>query len=149
MSRRQDAAIPRSAPPTLPRPLPLAAAVAAGGALGALARFGLSGWVTTWAAAPFPWGTLAANALGSFLLGIFAAVGTGRLPTELRAGLTVGLCGGMTTFSTFDLEVHALLTRGDWAAALAYAGISVTACLAGVAAGLRLARGEARPTVGG
>lgn len=73
--------------------------LARGGVLGTLARFGIGGWVHTWAGAAFPWGTLGINLLGSFLLGL-AVRGAElfSLSPELRVMITVGFCGAFTTF---------------------------------------------------
>ena len=117
-------------------------AVAAGGAAGALARFAVSGWTTTWAAAPFPWGTFAVNALGSLALGVLTGALLRRdAPPALRGFLLTGLCGGFTTFSTFDYEVLAMLQRGTYGTAAAYALGSVAVCVAGVWVGFRGASG--------
>jgi fluoride exporter len=114
--------------------------VALGGALGAVARFGIGGWVTSWAYAGFPWGTFAVNVLGSAALGFF---NRGFPPPlhlpEARAFFAVGLCGGFTTFSTFDFETLALLQQGNYLTALAYWGASTATCVAGVTAGLAFA----------
>lgn len=140
--------------------------IAAGGALGALARFVVGGWVTTWAGVGFPWGTFAVNVTGSALLGWVlapmlaslltpsrrapadvdgpgAAVQRAGLSPRMRALLGAGFCGGFTTFSTFDFEMLVLLQRGEYAIAATYATASVLLCIAAVAAGLRL-RGPAR-----
>jgi fluoride exporter len=114
--------------------------VALGGALGAVARFGISGWVTTWAYAGFPWGTFVVNALGSVALGFLNR----GFPPPLglpaaRAFFAVGLCGGFTTFSTFDFETLSLLQQGDYTTALFYSLASTATCIAGVAAGLAFA----------
>jgi fluoride exporter len=111
--------------------------VALGGAIGALARFGLGGWVTTWAYAGFPWGTFFVNLLGSTALGLLHGI----LPAPpaapaARAFLVIGLCGGFTTFSTFDFETLSLLQQGRPGTAAAYALGSVAACLSGVVAGM-------------
>lgn len=115
-------------------------ALAAGGVLGTLARYGLAGWVHTWAGTGFPWGTFAVNVLGSFLLG-FALRGSEvvSLSTETRALLTTGFCGAFTTFSTLSWETVALLQAGAWARAGAYALGSLGLGLAAVWAGLSLA----------
>lgn len=114
--------------------------VAAGGALGALARFGISGWVAAWTAASFPWGTLLANVLGSMLLGFFArALPRAGTSARFRALLTTGFCGGFTTFSAFELETLALLQQGRAGLALAYAAVSVAACVPGVLVGMAAA----------
>lgn len=113
--------------------------MALGGALGALARFAIGGWVTTWAGPEFPWGTFVINVSGSLLLGFLMRV----LPSptaapEARALLTVGLCGGFTTFSTFDFETLVLLQERLYGLAALYSLGSVLTCLAGVFAGMWL-----------
>ena len=114
--------------------------LAVGGVLGTLARYGLAGWVQSWAGASFPWGTFAVNLLGSFLLG-FALRGSeaAALSTETRALLTTGFCGAFTTFSTLSWETVALLQSGAWGRAGAYALGSLALGLAAVWAGLSLA----------
>jgi fluoride exporter len=114
--------------------------IAIGGGLGALVRFAVGGWVTTWAGVGYPWGTFAVNVVGSTLLGWLMSPDV-RLPRrELRPLLTTGFCGGFTTFSTFDYEVLVLIREGRGVLAVTYAAASVLLCLAGVAAGLALAR---------
>jgi fluoride exporter len=111
-----------------------------GGGIGAVARFAIGGWVTTWAAAGFPWGTLAINVLGSTLLGfLHRALPMDGVDPSRRAFLTIGLCGGFTTFSAFDFETFALLRDGRMLAAGTYSLGSVVACVAGVALGIALA----------
>jgi fluoride exporter len=111
-----------------------------GGALGALARFALGGWVTTWAGMVFPWGTFAVNVIGSVALGATNGVLRPATSPYLRAFLTVGLCGGFTTFSTFDLEVFTLFASGRTYAAAAYAGASAICCIAGIYLGRGIVR---------
>ena len=115
-------------------------ALAAGGVLGTLARYGLAGWVHAWAGTGFPWGTFAVNVVGSFLLG-FALRGSelSSLSPETRALLTTGFCGAFTTFSTLSWETVALLQGGAWGRAGAYALGSLGLGLAAVWAGLSLA----------
>jgi fluoride exporter len=120
-------------------------AIALGGGLGALSRFAIGGWVTTWAGVAFPWATFSINVLGSLLLGLLLAV----LPRPadapaLHGFLTVGFCGGFTTFSTFDYEILALLLAGTVLPAIIYAAISAGACLAGLSAGLWLGHARQR-----
>jgi CrcB protein len=88
--------------------------VAAGGALGAAGRFLLSGWMTRLAGTGFPWGTLAANLLGSLLAGFVLVWLEGRGPSALlwRAFLMVGVLGGLTTYSALMVELW-LLQRGS------------------------------------
>lgn len=115
-------------------------AIAIGGALGALARYGLGGWVQGFSAeATFPWGTFVVNATGSFFLGLALRLleSTAAAP-EWRAFLAIGLAGGFTTFSTFGYEGLMLLQAGATARAFAYIAGSVVAALAGVFIGLLL-----------
>jgi len=112
-----------------------------GGGIGALARFAVGGWVPTWAGVGFPWGTFAINVLGSALLGLLhgALPRTDRFPTA-RAFLTVGFCGGFTTFSTFDFETLVLLQQQQYGIAGLYSAGSVVACVVGALGGMALAR---------
>lgn len=114
--------------------------IALGGLFGTLARYGLQGWLQP-RGAGFPVGTLVVNLLGSLVLGFLVRFGTGSsvFTPEVRAGLTIGFCGGFTTMSTFSYETVALLNDGQlWRAGL-YAGSSVLGCLAAVYAGIALA----------
>lgn len=100
--------------------------VALGGALGAVARYGLSGWVHARLGETFPWGTLVVNLLGCLLLG--AAVRWLQVSAahpSVRPFLLIGLLGAFTTFSTFSYEAVALLQEGQWARATLYVGGSV------------------------
>jgi CrcB protein len=87
-----------------------------GGAVGTGARYLLSGWLARAAGPSFPFGTLAVNVLGSFLLGLLmqVALTTELVPPTLRLALTTGLLGGFTTYSTFNYETLALLEEGAW-----------------------------------
>lgn len=114
--------------------------VALGGALGAAARYGLTGWVHAWAGSAFPWGTLSVNAGGSFLLGLTVRYLEFVVAApELRAAITVGFLGAFTTFSTYSYETVALLQERAWGRAAAYAfgslGVGVLFVVAGLAAG--------------
>ena len=107
--------------------------VAVGGALGSVFRFMLSGLVGRFAGETLPWGTLAVNVLGSFVIGWFAAATTsgGRLiaTPEFRTFVMVGLCGGFTTFSSFSLQTLALFDDGAPVRAIANIVASVALCL--------------------
>ena len=101
--------------------------IAVGSALGGVGRYLLGGLVQRLAAGTFPAGTLFVNISGSFLLGLILryAVETPALTPELRALLTVGVCGGYTTFSTFSYETVALVEDGDWTRAALYIALSL------------------------
>ena len=115
-------------------------AIAAGGAVGSVARY-LIGAAVGARAAGFPWGTLAINVSGSLLLAfLLVALAEPAQPPSLRAGLTTGFCGGYTTFSTFSAETLALLEQGSYARAGGYAAASVLLSLAAALAGAALAR---------
>lgn len=123
------------------------AAVFAGGAAGALARVGL---IEIWpvAAGQWPWATFIVNVAGCLALGavlVLTADGSAR-----RGLLGPGLCGGLTTFSTLQVELVLLIRDGDAALVAAYATVSVVAGLAAVETGRRLAGGSpaARPRTG-
>lgn len=113
--------------------------IAVGGALGAVARYGVGGLVYQGVRTGFPWGTLVVNVLGSLMLGLVLKLfqGTTASP-ELRAAVTIGLLGAFTTFSTFTYETVALLEHGEWSAAGAYTLGSVILGLTAVFAGLGL-----------
>jgi CrcB protein len=117
--------------------------IAVGSAIGGVGRYLLGGLVQRLAAGTFPGGTLFVNITGSFLLGLILryAVDTPAVTPEVRALLTVGLCGGYTTFSTFSYETVALLEDGQWGRAAAYVGLSLGVALIGVLLGFATARG--------
>ena len=115
--------------------------VAAGGAIGSVLRWALSGAVQRWSGSPFPWGTFAVNAIGSFAIGLLAALALERalVSPPVRLFLIVGVLGGFTTFSAFSWESVALLRDGQWGAAAAYAFGSLAVGVGGALAGLALA----------
>lgn len=115
-------------------------AVGIGGLLGSLVRYALGGWIQRVAVSLFPWGTLVVNVSGSFLLGVLMRYGLGTtlLRPEWRLALTVGFCGGFTTFSTFSYETLRLLQDDEWARAGAYVALSVGLALVATLAGIGL-----------
>jgi CrcB protein len=114
--------------------------VAAGGALGAAARF-LAGAALTRLAGPgFPWGTLAVNLAGCFAMGVLVVALAQAGAMRHAPLLLTGLLGGFTTFSAFSLDAVALYERGEAGLALAYVGGSVGGSLAALALGLAAAR---------
>lgn len=101
-------------------------AVALGGAVGAVLRYGLIGWNSIL----FPFGTLAVNLMGCFLLGGFltAIQRFGRIPPGWQIGIATGMIGSFTTFSTFTVEIVQLMASGeglDWLLAMVYVAVSV------------------------
>jgi fluoride exporter len=111
--------------------------IAAGGAAGALARYGLGGWIQDRAGFGFPWGTLVVNVLGSLLMGLaIRYLEATRLAPDLRALITIGILGAFTTFSTFTYETVTLLENGAWARAGAYAFGSLLLGIAAIYAGM-------------
>jgi CrcB protein len=117
-------------------------AIAIGGAIGSVARFLVGVGSTKLLGLAFPWGTLIINVAGSFLIGVFAESFALKwnLPQAGQAFLTVGLCGGFTTFSTFSLDSYVLLQRGQLGLAAAYVIGSVILSIAALFAGLYLVR---------
>ena len=117
------------------------AAIAAGGALGALARQ-LVG--EAWPTAPgaFPWGTFLVNVSGCLMIGVLMAV-LRLLPAPhrlVRPFLGVGILGGFTTFSTYAVQSHELVRAGHPVAAMAYLGGTLLAALLAVVGGVLLVR---------
>ena len=113
-----------------------------GGGLGAALRFALATWVDQRAEVPFPWGTLAVNAIGCFAIGLLATFADEHhvLSAGARLFLVAGVLGGFTTFSTFGLETWQLIEdRAVWMAAANVLG-SVVVGLAAVILGVLVAR---------
>lgn len=117
--------------------------IAAGGALGALARHGVNQACLRWIGPEFPWGIIAVNVAGSFALG--ALVGwlalAGRPDaTELRFAIGIGFLGAFTTMSAFALDIVLMLERREFLTALLYGSGTVVASVLAVMAGLVLIR---------
>lgn len=117
-------------------------AVGAGGAIGAVARYLLSSTVMRFAGGTFPYGTLAVNVLGCVMMGVVIGLVALRLslPQSMQMFLTTGILGGFTTFSAFSLDAFYLFERQAYGAAAVYVLASVALSLAGLVAGLALAR---------
>ena len=115
--------------------------IALGSALGGAARYSLGGLVQRWAPGEFPLGTLAVNVVGSLVMGFLVryALETPAISAEARAFLTIGVCGGFTTFSTFSYESAAMLERGEWSRLALYVGLSILLTVACVVIGAALA----------
>ena len=117
-------------------------AVALGGAVGALARYGVSTAVAAAFGPRFPLGTLVANVAGSFAMGWLFALFAERVHVspEMRLLVMTGLLGAFTTFSTFSVETLALLQAGRWLAGAANVLASVALCLGAAWLGTLLVR---------
>ena len=117
-------------------------AVAGGGALGSVARYLVSIGSGKLFGTDFPWGTQIINVTGSFLIGAFVGLFAARwdLSQATRIFLTVGICGGYTTFSTFSLDGYYLIERGQTLASFAYMVASVALSVGALIAALRLVR---------
>lgn len=142
-ARRPATSRPPHPAPAAPRPAhrqgALALLVAAGGAVGSLGRYGLAqamppqhGW---------PVGTLTANLVGAFLLGVLLEVLGRRGPEtpgvqQVRLALGTGVLGGFTTFSSLALETERLLAAGSAGTALGYAGLTLVAGVLAAAGGV-------------
>lgn len=108
-----------------------------GSFLGGISRFLLSKFIQNYAITGFPFGTLVVNILGCFLFGLFYGISErySSFNNELRMFLTVGFCGGFTTFSTFAGENMALLRDSNFIFFALYTGLSVFLGLVAVYAG--------------
>ncbi len=110
-----------------------------GGAFGSIARAWLAVAVARITGPQFPWGTILINILGSFVIGFFGTLTASgsrfAAPTDLRAFVMIGICGGFTTFSSFSLQTLELARDGRIVQALGNIGLSVALCLLAVAAG--------------
>ncbi|WP_411818080.1 fluoride efflux transporter CrcB [Hyphococcus sp. DH-69] len=117
-------------------------AVAAGGAIGAMLRHGVSRLSLHYLGPNFPWGTLSVNVVGSFAMGMLIVWLSSREPQSaaMRAFLTVGLLGAFTTFSTFSLDVVSLYRDRTMMIAGAYLFASVILSIGGLLGGLALGR---------
>ncbi|WP_296763843.1 fluoride efflux transporter CrcB [Sediminimonas sp.] len=115
--------------------------VALGGAIGASARYLSNVGVMRLIGPGFPWGTLAVNVLGSFLMGVLLVVLAHKDAMRLAPFLMTGLLGGFTTFSAFSLDVMTLIERGQINLALFYAIGSVLMSLGAMVLAMLVLRG--------
>ena len=102
-----------------------------GSAVGGGARYLVSGWALKVLGPAFPYGTLAVNVIGSFLLAglMFAGVEAALMPATVRLALTTGVMGGFTTYSTFSYETMKYLQDGAWGVAVVNVLVTVVGCL--------------------
>jgi len=107
-----------------------------------MARYLVAGWMQQLFPANFPSGTLVVNIVGSFILGFLMrySVDFAGLSPDVKAFLTIGFCGGFTTFSTFSYETMALIQEGQWTRAGVYVAASLGLSLAAALAGVYLAQ---------
>jgi fluoride exporter len=114
--------------------------VALGGAIGSAARHGVNILASHWSAS-FPFGTFAVNVLGSFVMGLLAALLTTKLggAESFRLFWLTGVLGGFTTFSAFSLDAFNLFQQGQSVMALGYVLMSVTMSILALVAGFTLA----------
>jgi CrcB protein len=116
-------------------------AVALGGAIGSALRYAVGAALLRPGLAGLPWGTLAVNVTGSLALGFLARYfGPPHGSETLFLALTVGLCGGYTTFSTFTLDMMTMVERGEAGRAALYAAVSVLLAYGALAVGYGAAR---------
>ncbi|KZS52139.1 fluoride efflux transporter CrcB [Rhizobium anhuiense] len=116
--------------------------VAVGGAIGSLLRYYVGQWALRLMGPGFPWGTLAVNVVGCFVIGVFAELIARKFnaSVELRLLLITGFLGGFTTFSAFSLDAISLFERGEAVAGGIYIVASVGLSMAAVIAGLAVMR---------
>jgi CrcB protein len=116
-----------------------------GGAIGSMWRFWWSGLVAQRFGETFPFGTLVVNMVGSTIIGIVAGllmqVADRDIATALQQLLAVGICGGLTTFSSFSLQTYNLIVDRRWLSALSNMVFSTGLCLGCVAVGWQVTRG--------
>ncbi|WP_104981040.1 fluoride efflux transporter CrcB [Sorangium cellulosum] len=113
-----------------------------GGAVGTLARYGVSTWCQQRFGAGFPYGTLAVNVIGSFLLGVIMQVAamSELLSPTVRLGLSTGVMGGFTTYSSFNYETIKLVQDEAGVAGVANVVITVAGCLVAGVMGMMAAK---------
>ncbi|WP_298258334.1 fluoride efflux transporter CrcB [uncultured Litoreibacter sp.] len=115
--------------------------VALGGAIGAALRFLAGVGVLKLTGSGFPLAIMSVNIFGSFLMGLFVVIAAKTSNTHLSPFIMTGVLGGFTTFSAFSLEAFTLFERGQTGAAGLYVLASVILSIAGLIAGVMIARG--------
>lgn len=124
-------------------------AIALGGALGALARFFTQHYISLWLGLQFPWGTLVANVLGCFILGLLTGFWANQIvpiSPEIRGVIVIGFLGAFTTFSAFSLDTLVLFQSGDVLRAAMNVCLNIILCLFAVGLGYWLTRSTAAIT---
>jgi len=134
-----DLHVPAQRRELTPSPVPVLAAISAGGVIGALARYGIA---AAWphADGAFPWSTLVINVTGCLLIGMLMVIVTKVAPERrlLRPFAGVGVLGGYTTFSTYIVDIYRAAGAGAPWVALAYLGLTLVGAITAVAAGSAL-----------
>jgi len=115
-------------------------AVGAGGFAGAVSRFVLSGWVQRLSGTTFPYGTLAVNTLGSFIIGFLILYFEQSLAPQQKALVITGFLGALTTFSTFSLETVLMLQENLYLKAFSNVSLNVLLCILATILGMMLFR---------
>jgi CrcB protein len=115
--------------------------ICAGGAAGTGARYLLALWVTSKTGDGFPFGTLAVNVIGSFVMGFLFQLAIAHPMTDTtKLALTTGILGGFTTYSAFNQETLRFFQLGAWTTGLANLGVTVVSCLAAGVGGMLTAK---------
>jgi len=122
----------------LPATLVTLLMIAVGGAVGAVARFGIGLGLHHLLGDAFPYGTLAVNVLGCFVLGAMSGMQTHEFSPEAQMGVTVGFLGALTTFSTFGLETVKYSQNAGWASGAGNVAANLLLGLAAVKFGIQL-----------
>lgn len=117
-------------------------AIFTGGGIGAVTRYLISFNMAKHFEINLPAATFGVNIIGSFIIGFlyFLFIEKADLSPALKLALTVGFCGGLTTFSTFSLELFEMIANYQFIHAFSYAILSVTVCLLMTATGAYLAK---------
>lgn len=116
-------------------------AIFLGGGLGSLTRYWVSNLLKMYSM-DFPFATLCVNLISSFILGFIIALfwQKSHLHPTIKIAITVGFCGGMSTFSTFSWETFDLIKNGEFILAFLYVFISVLACVSAISLGAFLSK---------
>lgn len=121
----------------------LAVVIAIGGAMGALGRHFLAGYVTQLVGSSFPWGIFVVNVIGSIFIGVITELAgqASFIGEELKTLLVIGFLGAFTTFSTFSLDIVELCQKGLWTSAAIYVVGSVCLAVLGLVMAMMVTRG--------
>ncbi len=110
------------------------------GGLGSVMRFSLGKWIASFNNTYFPYGTLAINIIACFMVGLVISLADHRqlISPSTKVFLTIGFCGGFSTFSTFSAETISLMQNGFYLSTVVYVASSLLLCIAATYAGLFL-----------